>query len=420
MHSLMLAGLLFSCAQPLQESVAAKESTPKIDLIQPVLGLNEAISVPRAMILKGMLTSDEIQERLNTEAKLTRSLGAKTIRANSHTYPFLNFYDSQAIEWQDHADRYVQTIQAHDLEAVMVIGPWPGIQTALYTSHYLPNRMDEYLSWVEEVVERYDGDGIRDMPNLKASVQFWEVDNEPDLHNHRPPRGRPNGIDPTQFETPEEYAQILVATSAAIRKANPKAKVLFGGLASVQNAHGQEYLKTVLSKVETSDFDILSVHCYIDKPSVVGLEKSMSFIRSVLPNKPIWLTETGVPSDQRRAWMTEDKQGEMLFEIVMSALESGFERLYWHTLRTPEKKMGPFASHGLLRSRTDNYAEKPSAMVYKSLAEILSSSKWIQHTSHGSTTNLGAFSFKDDSKAQQLFPSQLSLPSWHPVPQTDK
>ena len=66
---------------------------------------------------------------------------------------------------------------------------------------------------------------------------------------------------------------MLAATSAAIRKTNPKAKVLFGGLASVQNAHGQEYLKTVLSKVETSDFDILSVHCYIDKPSVVGLEK---------------------------------------------------------------------------------------------------------------------------------------------------
>ena len=39
--------------------------------------------------------------------------------------------------------------------------------------------------------------------------------------------------------------------------------------------------------------------------------------------------------------MTEDKQGEMLFEIVLSALDSGFERLYWHTLRTPERKWGP-------------------------------------------------------------------------------
>ena len=420
MLRLLLGSCLLSCTQSVEKDAAAGEAPDRVEFKQPILGLNEAVSVPRALILNNMLSNQEIQNRLTKEAELTADLGAQTVRANSHTYPFLNFYDSQKIEWQTHADRYVQTVQAYDLEAVLVIGPWPGIQTALYTSAYLPNHMEEYLSWVEAVVERYDGDGYKDMPNLKRPIQYWEVDNEPDLHNHRPPRGRPQGMDPSQFETPDEYALMLNETSLAIRKANPNAKILFGGLASVQNQHGQDYLTAVLSKVEPNAFDILSVHCYIDKPNINSLIRSMSFIRRLLPKKPIWLTETGVPSDQRQTWMTENKQGEMLFEIVISAIENGFERVYWHTLRTPEKKKGPFASHGLLQSRRDNYAEKPSAMVYKALAEILASSQWLQRSSAGLSTNLGSFLSTDNDQAQHLFPPQLKLPSWLPSPQPDK
>ena len=74
-----------------------------------------------------------------------------------------------------------------------------GFQTALYTQDYLPKDMGAYVRWVEAVVERYE-DGIDDMPNLKSPIVYWEVDNEPDLHNHRPPRGRPNSIDPSQFK----------------------------------------------------------------------------------------------------------------------------------------------------------------------------------------------------------------------------
>ena len=417
---LLLSGLPLSCAQPTQPKTAHGFKSDAIHLNQPVLGINEAVSVPRALVRNNRLTETEVLAQLRKEASLTMQLGAKTVRANSHTYPYLNYMDAQTWSWTAHADRYVQTIQAFDLEPVMVIGPWPGIQTALYTQNYLPKDMTAYANWVEAVVERYDGDGFEDMPDLKYPILYWEVDNEPDLHNHRPPRGKPNSIDPSTFETPAEYAQLLTTTSAAIRKANPKAKVLFGGLASVQNAHGQAYLKQVLSQVDPNVFDILSVHCYIDKPTINGLERSMIFVRSILPDTPVWLTETGLPSDERKAWMTENKQGEMLYEIIASSLLIGFERVYWHTLKTPEKIHGPFASHGLLRSRNDNYAEKPSGLVYKALSDILYPAQWIQENSAGFSSDLGYFSSQADENGQPLVPMSLNLPYWHPSLQSDK
>ena len=37
----------------------------------------------------------------------------------------------------------------------------------------------EYQDFVKQLVERYDGDGIDDMPGLKNPIKYWQIDNEP-------------------------------------------------------------------------------------------------------------------------------------------------------------------------------------------------------------------------------------------------
>lgn len=398
----------------------SKEKKPQFplshrQLSQPVMGINEAVSVPRALVLANKVTPSEVYTWLEKEVSMTLMLGAQTVRANSHTYPYLNHHDAKLMgNWQSRMDVYVQLMQANKIEPIMVIGPWPGIQTASFTSHYLPEDMTEYVSWVSSVVERYDGDGIEDMPDLKGPIVYWEIDNEPDLHNHRPPRGRSQNIDPSKFETPSEYAKVLKESSKAIRSANPSSKVIFGGLASVTNEHGKTYLKKVLEQPETMDaFDIISVHSYVNKPVSKSIELSYQIIRDLVPLKPIWLTETGSPSDGSKPWATEKKQAEILFEVYTTGLQIGFDRIYWHTLKTPTVARGPFASHGLLGTPSTNYATKPAGEMYKAIAPILSKSEWVSNPSFDFQSNLGSFQ-SENEVGQDLVPTLKDIPKWVP------
>ncbi len=76
---------------------------------------------------------------------------------------------------------------------------------------YRPKDKNAYSAWVKAAVERYDGDGIDDMPGLQTPAKYWQVDNEP-------PRLR------------EGYTDLALITSKAIKEADAEAKVLIGGL----------------------------------------------------------------------------------------------------------------------------------------------------------------------------------------------
>src|SRR5687767_7967258 len=72
-------------------------------------GINEAVSVPGAVVHR--LTPTQQRAELAGDAALTRGLGARIVRANSHTFPYLNH---QAWKQQDdpwiYADAYMQVL----------------------------------------------------------------------------------------------------------------------------------------------------------------------------------------------------------------------------------------------------------------------------------------------------------------------
>jgi len=70
--------------------------------------------------------------------------------------------------------------------------------------------MERYLKWLKVMVERYDGDGVEDMPGLKYPVLYYEVLNEPIQHNPE--------------EEVEKYVYILKKSYEAIKEANSSAK----------------------------------------------------------------------------------------------------------------------------------------------------------------------------------------------------
>lgn len=72
-----------------------------------------------------------------------------------------------------------------------MLSPWSGNATGVETSEYVVADEAAYTAWVTAAVERYDGDGVDDMPGLLAPIRHWEVDNEPDLKNSLRPKRAP-------------------------------------------------------------------------------------------------------------------------------------------------------------------------------------------------------------------------------------
>ncbi len=82
-----------------------------------------------------------------------------------------------------------------------------------------PPRPGMWARWerfVRDVVERYDGDGRKDMPGLRRPVRHLQVLD----------RLTPGGW----LGTPDEYLRLLDATGRAAKFANPKTRVLTAGL----------------------------------------------------------------------------------------------------------------------------------------------------------------------------------------------
>ena len=91
---------------------------------------------------------------------------------------------------------------------------------------------EQYYDYVYHVVERYDGDGIADMPGLKRPVIYFELGNEVDYK--REGRDVNHG-----YMSPEDYVlKRLIPGYKAAKAANPNCIVMGSGLGMESNVAG--------------------------------------------------------------------------------------------------------------------------------------------------------------------------------------
>lgn len=190
---------------------------------------------------------------------------------------------------------------------------------------YRPRHMEDWLAYVGTVVERYDGDGTDDAPG-SPRLAYWEVWNEPNLALFWPPA-----------PDVEEYVGLLESTYTEIRRADPTATVVLGGL----SGPGGEYLQAVYDAGGAPYFDVVSVHLYIHPTlgSIEGLQSALESTRDVLnlngdDDVSIWLTEIGW-SDAPNAWgqptASQTEIAAMLTEVYQASLEA--DKIFWYDFR---------------------------------------------------------------------------------------
>jgi hypothetical protein len=209
--------------------------------------------------------------------------------------------------------------------------------------------MKEWVHFVEILANRYQGQGVNyEIENEVNEAAFWKG-------------------------TLEEYLELLKAGYDAIKKADPKAKVLpsamgCGIIRNLQLGSGGQkawkwhdsWLEPILS---TKKFDAVSVHNYYFPSEIVanGLTFRSYFehIRDVmkksgLGDRPVWITETGFVSvatetSGRMDNGSNEKQAQWLAEAYQQAFEFGVERIYWLLLH--DRKEPYFGSMGLADSK---------------------------------------------------------------------
>lgn len=238
----------------------------------------------------------------------TASLGIKWWRAlNKFTWISVE-PDSGTYDWSNE-DSLVKWTGKRDMHIIPVIGymyPYwardhyisPADTEACTKYPFDESHWRKYTKFIEAMAERYDGDDTNDMPGLKLPIKHWECMNEPYCIK-------------TFWGTKEQYAEIFDSTRAALKRADPKAK-LGGPCLNSKDTNLTWYyyninfkilkdttypyiymLKDILERIDTIDFITHHIYHYTSN----GPKMTMNDIREIRNTVgnfiPIWITECG-------------------------------------------------------------------------------------------------------------------------------
>jgi hypothetical protein len=280
-----------------------------------------------------------------------------------------------------------------------------------------------WIDFLKAAVDRYDGDGVNDMPGLEYAVRNWHFIEEwpaPSLDDE------------------EIYVELLKLTYETIKDEDPQAKVILVGLAGnflryfafmrgyIDDPEAGVYNSTIYTKAqlalttfwglemlryeyileEAGDyFDVIDIHGYIIKESF--MEGEIEYIQQTMAgfgySKPIWIIEGGgpfknypgkkaenSPGDPYFGFGSEKENAEFVVKLHVMSAAMGVERQHWGL--GPENKDGYWDGpwKGMSLIDPDEGYKKPSYYTFILLREKLDGFTEVQDISQG---DIRIFSF---------------------------
>jgi len=182
-------------------------------------------------------------------------------------------------------------------------------------SRCTPCNLDDYQEFLTKLIERYDGDGLDDMPGLKIPIRYWEIMNEPEMK-----------FDFLTFYkgTEEEYVQILQASYDAIKSACSDCIVLQGGIAGIE-PFKLAYWSRVFDLGGGDFFDIANCHFVGGTDlSTLNVKAFKQLLVEKGIHKPIWVTEAGY-----KGWEADDD----IIRSVNGAFKAGASKVFFTSFK---------------------------------------------------------------------------------------
>jgi hypothetical protein len=234
------------------------------------------------------------------------------------------------------------------------------------------NPQNPWAGFVDAAAERYRPGGelarARGWP-ADAGVRAWEIGNEPNLAFF-------------WSGTPAQFVRYLEVAYLVLKRRDPAAVVLHGGIADDSSASTwyNRFLDALKSRAAASPLPARNNH-YFDKaawhwytyPALLqtGPDKARSLLSGKgLPAKPIWVTEMGVPQwnehpgpcwDPISPWRaTTVEQAGYAWQALAEGVAAGVETQVWFQLYD-DCGNGPasYDAFGLVRNHASNQCWSP-------------------------------------------------------------
>jgi hypothetical protein len=273
-------------------------------------------------------------------------------------------------------DQIVELAAEHGLSVRPTVIYTPGWDAARRRGKGLaaPKRDQPYGDYLTTLIRRYGPAGSfwSQHPGLaKRPIRMWEVWNEPDVVGYWP-------IQPYA----RSYVALLRVAHAAIKKADPGAKVVVAGF---PNIAWKELAAVYKVKGARRLFDVVDVHPYTKQPS--GVITILNLVRNVMnkagdARKPIIVGETGWPSSLHQTHhvfdfeVTQTGQARNISSLLRLLAANrrrlgiiGFDYYTW--MGTEFQGADPFNFSGLLKYSGGKVSAKPALAAFSKAAHAL-------------------------------------------------
>jgi len=277
-----------------------------------------------------------------------------------------------------------------------------------------------WTAFVKAAAERYDGDGVDDMPGLKFPVWNWHYVEEYPM---------------PEWDSVEAYIRTLKLTHDAITEADPQARIILPGLAGnysrmfafadgfiadpdagmwdgIRLSRGQVAGSVALQqeKAEYESilregkgyYDVVDIHLY--EEVITFMEGKINYLQHLMAENdyvvPIWCIEGGGPfkdppgmetkhGDPYFGSWSEQENAEFVVKMHILAAAKGLERFHWGLSGTSENDYwnGPWTVMALM---TYDRQKKPAYFTFQLMVQKLDGFTSVRDLSFG-TVRLFAF-----------------------------
>jgi hypothetical protein len=223
-----------------------------------------------------------------------------------------------------------------------------------------PEDIAAFGRFVEAAAGHFKGRNVR-----------YEIWNEPDVNRFWDP-----------FPKASEYGALLREALAAIRRADPSAKVSSGGVSKFD----QDFLSQAVGRNLASALTAIGVHPYTDRgPETIAPELGMlsDWVTRALGERiEVWDTEWGYSSTGRAEGgsgnghtdVGRERQASLAVREILTVWAVGFPLAVWYDLRdNGPDPANPEHNYGLLDSSGN---EKPAIRAVRNLTALLNGRKY--------------------------------------------
>jgi hypothetical protein len=311
-----------------------------------------------------------------------------------------------------HTDNIVKLAAEQCWPIVLLMEHNPGWASTMSQGPLDKVPVAELAQFMGALAERYDGDGISDAPG-SPQVGYFEMYNEPDA-------GASGAVERWGMHG-DEYAEMLKVVYPAIKKANPQAQIVFGGIAydsftdsPDRGVFVRSFFEDVLKNGGGPYFDIMNFHFYPlfgwnwtkqfpkDGP---GLIEKVDAIRGLMQqysiDKPIIITELSWHSNKDTAiYGSNTLQIRMVQQLYTQAMAAAIPMVAWWPLADVGGSY-QLDSGLVTNSEQGPVTRKPAYVAYQVLVRELGGARFVAEVR--SDVDVKVYQFVDDIRNRTIY-----------------